>query len=237
MTAARFTINEAALFADPSGALYWPARRLVAVADLHFEKGSSFAARGQLLPPYDTRATLARLAQVLRRYRPARVICLGDSFHDRDAAARLSAIDGEGLRRLVAAHDWLWVAGNHDPEPPAALGGRIESELVLDGLVFRHEPRADGAAAGEICGHLHPKAWVTTRARRVSAPCFVTDGKRLVMPAFGAYAGGLNVLDEAFGVLFASPPSALALGGRGVYQIAPRRLLPDSDAPRFRARV
>jgi hypothetical protein len=231
MTAAPITINDAALFADPSGALLWPARRMVVVADLHFEKGSSYAARGQLLPPYDTRATLGRLAQVLRRYRPRRVLCLGDSFHDRGAVARLAGVDAERLARLVAAHEWLWISGNHDPEPPTGLGGRVEREIAIDGLSFRHRPLAAAAARGEVCGHLHPKAWVTTRARRVSGACFVTDGTRLVMPAFGAYAGGLDVLDPAIAGLFGRRGFRVLLTGRERVYMFPHRALDAGLAP------
>ena len=165
------------------------------VADLHLEKGSGFAAKGALLPPYDTAATLTRLAGAIDRLDPRRVICLGDSFHDGDAAARLSAADGRTLAGLTAARDWIWITGNHDPEPPARWGGRAMQELVEGALVFRHEARP--GAVGELSGHFHPKASVSTRARRITARCFVGDGRRLILPAFGAYTGGLDVLDPA----------------------------------------
>ena len=199
---AKITANGAALLADPSGALIWPARSTLVVADLHLEKGSAFAARGQLLPPYDTRATLARLEALAARHRPERVVCLGDSFHDGAAAGRLGAGDRARLRRLAAGRDWIWIAGNHDPAPPDDLGGRGLEELVDGPLVFRHQARANGTPAGEVSGHYHPKASVHLRPRRITAPCFVTDGRRLVLPAFGAYTGGLNVLDPAVASLF-----------------------------------
>ena len=165
------------------------------VSDLHLEKGSGFAARGALLPPYDTAATLARLSEAIDRLEPHRVICLGDSFHDGGAGARLSAGDADRLAELTAARDWIWITGNHDPEPPAHWGGRVMDELVDGALVFRHEARS--GAVGELSGHFHPKASVRTRARRVTGRCFVGDGRRLILPAFGAYTGGLDVLDPA----------------------------------------
>ena len=128
--AAEIRLNGAVLSADPSGALLWPARETLVVADLHLEKGSAFAARGQFLPPYDTRATLGRLEGLVSKHRPKRVICLGDSFHDGGAGERLAAADRARLRRLTAACDWVWIEGNHDPEPPDDLGGRIEAELI-----------------------------------------------------------------------------------------------------------
>jgi hypothetical protein len=184
------------LLPDPSGALLWPAAEAIVVADLHFEKGSSYPG----LPPYDTTATLAGLGEVLARYRPRRVICLGDSFHDGGAAMRLDRADRDALAGLVEAHEWLWVAGNHDPAPPA-LGGRVVGEIAIGALCFRHE--ADTAAEpGEISGHYHPKASWRARGRSVRGRCFVVDGRRLVLPAFGAYAGGLDVRDPAIARLF-----------------------------------
>jgi DNA ligase-associated metallophosphoesterase len=198
---ARITVAGTGLLADLSGALFHPDSATLIVADLHFEKGSHYARRGQFLPPYDTRATLDRLQRAQRRFRPRHVVSLGDAFHDRDAAARLDPADRDLLRRVVGAQDWTWLVGNHDPAIPEGLGGVVAAELALDGLVLRHLP-APAPAAGEICGHLHPKASVATRGGRVTAPCFVTDGARLVMPAFGAYAGGLDCLDPAIAGLF-----------------------------------
>ena len=204
--AAEIRLNGAELTADPSGALLWPAQRTLVVADLHLEKGSAFAARGQFLPPYDTRATLGRLEALVSKHRPTRVICLGDSFHDGGAGERLAAADRARLRRLTAACDWVWIEGNHDPEPPEDLGGRIEAELIDAPLAFRHQARQGrakpSAAAGEVSGHWHPKAAVHLPPKRISAPCFVSDGRRLVLPAFGAYTGGLNVLDPVVSGLF-----------------------------------
>jgi len=213
----------AVLHADPSGALLWPAERTLIVADLHFEKGSGFAARGVLLPPYDTRATLDRLEAVLRRVRPRRVVCLGDSFHDRRAADRLAADDAARLARMAAAHEWIWVAGNHDPAPPVA-GGAVVDELMLGPLTLRHAAAAD-PAAGEVSGHYHPKASVTVRARRVTGRCFAADARRLILPAFGAYAGGLDVLDPAIAGLFPGGCDVHFLGRERVTRLPRERLL------------
>ncbi len=210
---ARLTLNGCALLADPSGALFQPDEGALIVADLHLEKGSHFARRGQFLPPYDTRTTLERLGRVVRRFRPRRVICLGDTFHDADAATRLDAADREMLLRLVDAQAWTWITGNHDRAIPESLGGEAAAEIVLVALRLRHEPLA-APATGEICGHLHPKASVTVRGRRISAACFVTDGVRLVMPAFGAYAGGLDCLDPAIAGLFGRAGFRALLLGR-----------------------
>jgi hypothetical protein len=218
-----FAINGAALVADPSGAAYWPDRACLIVADLHLEKGSSFARRGSLLPPYDSAATLARLGAAVARYRPRRVLCLGDSFHDADAPRRLAAPEAAQLAALAAGVEWIWIAGNHDPDPPRALGGRVARELVLGPLAFRHAARP-GAVAGEVSGHYHPKASVATRGRRISARCFVEDGNRLILPAFGAYAGGLDVADPAIRALMA-PDFAVHLIGRDrVHRFSSRKL-------------
>jgi DNA ligase-associated metallophosphoesterase len=218
-------LNGAELMAEPSGALYWPARETLIVADLHLEKGSAFARRGQLLPPYDSRTTLARLAEAMATHRPARLICLGDSFHDIDAGARLSDADRACLKGLTAQCDWVWVAGNHDPTPPRDLGGRIVTDAISDGaLTFRHEA-LDHPAAGEISGHYHPKATLTQRGRRISARCFIEDGRRAILPAFGAYTGGLNVLDPAIGRLYEKGFRVHLLGPRKVYSFPRSRLL------------
>src|SRR5262245_50252106 len=125
------------LLADISGALYWPEQGLLAVADLHLEKGSAFATRGVLLPPYDTAATLGRLSMLITRYRPRAVVSVGDSFHDGRGPARLADTDRAVLRALQRGCDWIWIAGNHDPDPAEGIGGRFVEEFVLGGLTFR----------------------------------------------------------------------------------------------------
>ncbi len=228
MKAACFRLNGASLAADPSGALWWPERRALVVADLHFGKGSAYAAAGgALLPPYDSHATLERLEALARRYRPACWVSLGDSFHDRGAGARLDRQAALRLAQLVQGCDWIWLRGNHDPEPPSGFGGRALAEWRAGPLVFRHEPRP-GPAPGEVAGHLHPRAAVATGRRQVSARVFATDGRRLLLPAFGAYAGGLDVHDPAVRMLFARPPRVLLAGRERVHAFPWSRLaVPD----------
>jgi DNA ligase-associated metallophosphoesterase len=225
MTAA-IRVGEAALMADVSGALYQPEGATLIVADLHLEKGSHFARAGRFLPPYDTRATLERLMRAIRRFRPRRVVCLGDSFHDADAGSRLDPGDRDLLVRMVAAQPWIWIVGNHDREIPAGLGGEVVPSFEPGGgLRLAHLPGA-APAIGEICGHLHPKASIATRGGTVTAPCFVTDGNRMVMPAFGAYAGGLDCLDPAISGLFGPAGfRALMLGRERLHLVARRQLL------------
>jgi DNA ligase-associated metallophosphoesterase len=218
---ATVTITGVTLVADLSGAFFWEAERLLVVSDLHLEKGSSFAARGVLLPPYDTVATLSRLGAVIARHDPRTVIALGDSFHDRKAHERLSAGDREAVAALQARRDWIWIAGNHDPALPHDIGGVVASEVAVGGIVFRHEPTG---AAGEIAGHLHPKARVSTRGRSVERRCFASDGERAVMPAFGAYTGGLSIRDAAFAKIFQTPGFlAHVLGDNRMHAIAASR--------------
>jgi uncharacterized protein len=215
------TIAGVTLVADLSGAMFWEAERLLVVSDLHLEKGSSYATRGVLLPPYDTAATLSRLGAVIARHDPRVVIALGDSFHDRDAHGRLSAPDREAIAALQARRDWVWIAGNHDPELPDDLGGIVASEVAVGPIVFRHEPTG---GIGEIAGHLHPKARVATRGRSVERRCFAADGERVVMPAFGAYAGGLSIRDVAFAKIFQTLGfMAHVLGDRRLHAIAASR--------------
>ena len=230
-SAAFVQVAGAAFVGDPGGALYWPEPGLLAVADLHLEKGSSFAARGVLLPPYDTAATLARLARLVARYAPRLVIALGDSFHDCDGPTRIADTDRAALRALQRGREWIWIAGNHDPEPAAGIGGSFSEAFSCGPIVFRHAPRTngcDGECDGEIAGHLHPVARVVQRGRTTSRRCFAGDGRRLVMPAFGAYAGGLNVRDRAFADVFGTLSfTAHMLGERRLYAIAARRCLAD----------
>ena len=202
----------------PSGALWVPSHRALIVADLHLEKGSFFAARGQMLPPYDTAETLRRLALEVAALGPALLVFLGDSFHDRDAEARLGALDMESLRALANGRSLIWVSGNHDPAPPRGLPGEAAPEVVLGELRLTHEP-TPGAAPGEIAGHLHPCARVAARGASVRRRCFVTDGVRLIAPAFGALAGGLNIRDAAFRALLRPRPLAAVLGAGRVHAV------------------
>jgi DNA ligase-associated metallophosphoesterase len=216
-----------ALVGDCAGALYWAEQGLLVVADLHLEKGSSFARRGTLLPPYDTTETLARLARLIATYAPRTVISLGDNFHDGDGPARLSAQDRASLTALQRGRDWVWIAGNHDPDPADGIGGTFMASLTIGALTFRHQIAAN-AAPGEISGHLHPVARIVQRGRAVSRRCFATDGKALVMPAFGAYTGGLNIRDRAFATVFGARHfTAHMLGDNRLYAFTASRCLND----------
>jgi uncharacterized protein len=221
------TLAGVSLVADPAGAMYWPEENLLVVADLHLEKGSAFAARGVLLPPYDTATTLARLGRLIERYAPRLVVALGDSFHDGGGPARMAETNRAMLTALQRGRDWLWIAGNHDPDPAENIGGRFADVLALGALIFRHEP-SQQRSDGEIAGHLHPQARVSRRGRSVSRRCFASDGKRLVMPAFGAYAGGLNVRDRAILSLFGTLSfTAHMLGADRLYAVPAARCLAD----------
>lgn len=211
------------LWGDPTGALYWPAQTMLLVADLHFEKGSAFAAKGQLLPPYDTRATLRSLEVAIDRHAPQVVVALGDSFHDGEAGTRIADEDMARIQALTAKTDWLWLTGNHDEVLPDGIGGKIAVELLIGALTLRHEP-APAPARGELAGHLHPAAVVRTRSRSLRRRCFVGDGERLVLPSFGAYTGGLDISEDAFAGLFGRAPTAWVLGKDQVYEIPPARL-------------
>jgi DNA ligase-associated metallophosphoesterase len=215
----------AALVADPAGIVYWPAERLLAVADLHFEKGSSFARHGALLPPYDTAATLARLCEAILRYRPRTVFALGDSFHDGDGPQRLGLEDRAAIGELQKGRDWIWIAGNHDPDPATGIGGEFTPAVAIGPLVFRHEPQGE---TGEVAGHLHPVARISARGRSVSRKCFAADGERMVLPAFGAFTGGLNIRAAAcMNVFGALSFRAHMLGATRLYAVDAARCLPD----------
>lgn len=215
-------VNGVTVLPHVSGALFVPAFSALLVADLHLEKGSAYAASGQLLPPYDTRKTLARLSEAIAALQPETVIALGDSFHDLGADNRIHDEDAGRLKDMVdAVSEWIWIEGNHDPVPPARFGGLTRSEMHMGGLVLRHEP-VTGSADGEICGHLHPAAKVLGRGRRLR--CFATDGVRMILPAFGAYAGGLSVRDAAITSVFGRCPDAWVLGREAVYPIPAKRI-------------
>lgn len=216
------------------GGLWWPDQRTLIVSDLHLEKGSAYAARGQMLPPYDTDATLSMVAAMAQRLSAQRIISLGDSFHDRAAEVRLSDTMTRRIQALTKRYDWIWVEGNHDPDPPQHLGGRAAKRLEIDGVVFRHEPTGE---RGEIAGHLHPVAKVRGRGRSVRRRCFATDGECLVMPALGAFTGGLNIRDAAFRAVFAQGAMAFAMGEQRIYALKGKQLLPDTPRPASKWRL
>ena len=221
----RVELGGVELAADRAGVLMIEPARTLIVSDLHFEKGSSLARKGAFLPPYDTRTTLRRLTLAIERLRPRTVVALGDSFHDVGGAERLCAEDRATLAGLQKRRDWLWIAGNHDPELPAELAGDRAGEWRHGGVTFRHEPAA--GATAEAAGHLHPCARVARDGHNQRLPCFAFGSGRLVMPAFGAYAGGLNVLDPALARLFADNLTVAVIGRSGVYPVSARQLRPD----------
>lgn len=210
-----------------SGTLYWPSTDALIVADLHLEKASSFARKGQFLPPYDTRETLAKLARALDATPATTVIALGDSLHDEAGCDRMSEEDRETLRILQEDRDWIWITGNHDATIPERLGGIVMEALTVEGITLRHIP-SSGRATHEIAGHFHPSARLSRHGHTVRRPCFVGNGRRLVMPAFGALTGGLNILDDAFDPLFGNDGMQVwMIGHEGLYPVATRLLRPD----------
>jgi DNA ligase-associated metallophosphoesterase len=210
-----------------AGALFWESEDTLLVADLHLEKGAAFAALGMLLPPYDTRTTLERLSKVIDAVDPTRVVALGDSFHRSHSAEHLAVEDLEFLLTLQRGREWYWICGNHDPHLPDSIGGTICGTLTICGITLQHEP-SPAPTAREIAGHLHPVARISRRGTMIRRRCFATDGNRLVMPAFGAYAGGLNVLDDAFEALFLRHRlEAWMMGRADVYPVLGSLLLPD----------
>lgn len=222
-----FSLGRLAAICDISGALWLPDERTLLVADLHFEKGASRAARGFMLPPYDTRETLDRLAAVIARRDPARVVALGDSFHDGAGPTRLAARATERtmLADLMRGRDWLWLTGNHDPALPESLGGDVAARAELAGVRLVHEPSCE--TGHEIAGHLHPVAKITGRAGRLRARCFARDATRCIMPAFGAFTGGLNLRDPAFAPYFPDGATAHVIGRTRVYAVGRDRLVAD----------
>jgi DNA ligase-associated metallophosphoesterase len=214
-------INGEELVADRAGALYWPAEKALLLADLHLEKGSSYARSGQLLPPYDTVATLNRLGALVAKYAPRRIFFLGDAFHDPHAGERIAPEAVAFLTALGEGRELIWIEGNHDPLPPAQLCGARCAEVRAGRLVLRHIPSIRGEA-GEIAGHLHPVARVATRAAVVRRACFVSDRTRAILPAFGAYTGGINIREAAIARLFEAP-RVHVLGEKRVLAIALER--------------
>ena len=217
--AARTMLGGVEVLFRASGAMWIEASRMLVVADLHFEKGSSYARRGQLLPPYDTGETLRRLEAEVAATAPRTVVFLGDSFHDGGGEARLTQRDAMRLAAIAAGRTLVWVVGNHDADGPRVLPGDVVDDLGHEGLILRHEPQ-DGHQPGETAGHLHPCARIVARGRTVRRRCFVTDGERVVLPAFGAYAGGLSVKDAAFAGLFIRTPTVVALGTERTHVVA-----------------
>ena len=187
----RFSFAGHELMALPQGALFWPERRALLVADLHLEKASWFARFGQMLPPYDSVATLADLTALAVTTNAKEIWCLGDSFHDRHGCDRLPARARAMLTALTGSTRWTWITGNHDPGFADHCGGTIVDKVEVGGLLLRHEANP-AEPRPELSGHFHPKLRITHRGRRVSRRCFVATERKLVLPAFGALTGGLD---------------------------------------------
>jgi DNA ligase-associated metallophosphoesterase len=224
------------LLLDPAGALFWPRLCLLAVADLHLEKGSACARQGSLVPPWDSRDTLARFAALIETYRPRTIVSVGDGFHDGQAAGRLHAAEASLLASIASSARLVWVCGNHDPAPQPGQHGECVDQLDVGSLLFRHQAR-DGAA-GEISGHFHPKARIATRAGHVVRPCFIAAPHRIILPSFGAYTGGLDITSPAIAALFPEGAEAFLLGRTKLFRFAvprpPRpRLARPLAQPRF----
>lgn len=219
----KLRINGEACVLRCSGALWVVAHRTLIASDLHLEKGSAFAARGQMLPPYDSPATIAKLEAEVEALDPATVVLLGDSFHDAKAIERLGATDHARLERMAGGRRWIWLEGNHDLEALAGamdrLTGEVVTTLAVGALTLIHEP-SPAFVGGEIAGHLHPAARVAAYGRGVRRPCFVTDGRRAILPAFGAFTGGLDVRHTAIAGLFEERPLTAALGRDKVHALA-----------------
>jgi hypothetical protein len=209
-----------ALTLDHRGALYLPEQSTLIVSDLHLEKGSNAAARGRLIPALDSHDTLIRMESAIKAYRPARVVCLGDSFHDGQAGARMAKPDRAALASLCSlAKEWVWIGGNHDPEAPAFCEGERLAELEISGLTLRHEPGIVRHAP-EIVGHFHPKVSVPAGGCRFSGRCFCVSDDLLIMPAFGAYAGGLSCTAPALRSLHKTEPRIIMLHASKLWRVA-----------------
>ncbi|TVV70854.1 ligase-associated DNA damage response endonuclease PdeM [Sphingomonas solaris] len=204
----RFSFCGTELMALGQGALFWPARRALLVADLHFEKASWYARGGQMLPPYDSIATLADLTALVTACDATEVWCLGDSFHDRHGCERLPDRARDMLRALTGGTRWTWITGNHDAGFADHCGGTIVEEAEVDGLVLRHEADRHDPRP-ELSGHFHPRLYVTLRGRRIARRCFVASPSKLILPAFGALTGGLDAADPAIVRAAGRPAQAL----------------------------
>ena len=207
----------------PSGALYWHGQQTLLVADLHLEKMSSFARRGQMLPPYDTGLTLKRLDADLRTTGAQRLVALGDSFHRDEGTTTLNDADRARIDTMTDLAEWFWLSGNHDPKPHA-LGGQCLPHLELNGLTLTHEPRR--GAVNLVAGHLHPAAHIYLEGRATRRPCFVHDNRLLILPAYGSSTGSINILSPAFVDLFHWASIEVTMLGRGrLYPVSPKRLV------------
>jgi uncharacterized protein len=198
----KIMLADVALRPDISGALHVPEMNTLIISDLHLEQGSSLARRGIRVPPYDTAISLGLLENVITKFAPERLVFLGDTFHDGEGEARLPEEHLLRLQKISQAHECFWISGNHDPKPPETIAGHAADLVMLGPLMLRHQPLKLHDGEFEISGHLHPGCAITQRGRRISGKCFIADQRRLIMPAFGAYTGGLSVFSDAYAGLF-----------------------------------
>lgn len=216
MSSHAFTFCNEDFLALPSGALFWPAQRLLCVSDLHFGKASRYALHGaSVLPPYEVHDTLLRLDQDIAEQRPKAVICLGDSFDRVGASDDLDPRAREWIIRLQAGVNWIWIEGNHDPGP-LDLGGTHMHEVAIGPIVFRHIALGETATGGEVSGHYHPKATVRAGNRAIIRRCFATDAHRIILPAYGTYTGGLNVNASPISTLLATNAICILTGAKAL---------------------
>ena len=208
-----FYLCNTRLIADISGALFWPEKQTVIFSDLHLEKGSWFAKQNVFLPPYDTLDTLNRVEKVVNYFKPSRVISLGDSFHDDTWMERISKEQIAKILNLTNNYEWFWIQGNHDPCGVPSLGGINLSDYLDSPLTFRHEAKRE-TTDGEVSGHFHPKAKIKLNRKSFSDRCFISDEKRVILPAFGSFTGGLNVMDKAISSFFRDDFKVFLLGSK-----------------------
>jgi uncharacterized protein len=221
----RIELGSLAFTPHRSGAVYCADERLLLVADLHLEQGTSLARRGLHVPPYDTIATLSMLEQVLVETEATRLVLLGDSFHDAVAHSEVVEPDAERLRLITSRIDTVWISGNHDPKAHDVLGGTCVDELALGGVTLRHIPKRLAKGEMEIAGHLHPGASIVQRGSHVRTKCFVADTRRMILPAFGSYTGAVNVLTAAFTGLFETDTAhAWMIGRSAIHRFPWKRL-------------
>jgi uncharacterized protein len=221
----KIILGDLVMIPDLSGALYVPDHETLIIADLHLEQGSSLARRGLHVPPFDTAITLQLLETVIQQSLARRIIFLGDSFHDGEGEGRLDEIHLMRLRHITSCFETIWITGNHDPFPPRLLGGHGAETVMLGPLRLRHEPSQNLNGIFEIAGHLHPGCSVVQRGRALRGKCFVADETRLILPAFGAYTGGLSITSKAFGGLFAHHATqAWMIGRTAIHRFPYKRL-------------
>lgn len=211
MTDFHFELARETLVARADRSLFWPDRNLLCVSDLHLGKSERIARRsGVLLPPYDSDETLWRLESAIATTNPAYVICLGDSFDDLDAASGLSHEARLKLASLQAGREWIWIEGNHDPGP-VELGGAHLHSAQIGPLAFRHIATSQ---TPELSGHFHPKYRIPGTSG--TRPCFLIDHARVILPAFGAYTGGLNAHRDPVRTLMKPGALAILTGKRAI---------------------